>query len=133
MLNILKRINRLEKELESNIGKLEYIKFIVKTKEGLFLFDLNKDVDEHIEKYAPIADIIPGYYVHDVSEHPLDTILIVGDGKHEPICIIDDYEDLPEEIQESFKKACNKNSSNPYKELTTEELKVLAFMDESKE
>ncbi|MBS6503853.1 MAG: hypothetical protein KH415_19950 [Clostridium sp.] len=121
-----KRISKLKKEIFKIKGNPKYLKCIVKAREGLYLFGLKKDIKHHKECYKPIDKEIEGLEVIECSDYSIEDILIVGDGKSELVVFTDDIlEDIPNDVKERFKKACFNNPDNPYKELTTEDLKVL--------
>lgn len=121
-----KRISKLKKEIYKIKGNPKYLRCIVKAREGLYLFELNKDIEHHKECYKPIDKEIEGLEVIECSNYSIENIFIVGDGKSELVVFTDDVlEDIPNDVKERFKEACIKNPENPYKELSTEDLKVL--------
>ncbi|WP_291650140.1 hypothetical protein [Clostridium sp.] len=121
-----KRISKLKKEIYKIKGDLKYSKFLVKTREGLYLFQLRKNTENHKECYTPIDNPRDGLEVVECSDYSIDDILIVGNGESEPTVLIDDIlEDIPNDVKERFKNSCIKNPDNPYKELSTEDLKAL--------
>lgn len=121
-----KRISKLKKEIYKIKGKPKYSKCIVMAREGLYLFELNKVIEHHRECYKRIDDVIEGIEVIECKEYSIEDILIVGDGKSEFKVFIDDIlEDIPNDVKERFKESCIKNPDNPFKELSTEDLKVL--------
>lgn len=85
-----KRIGKLKKEIKKKIGSIEYIKFNIKTKEGLYLFDINAPGEHHKDKYTKIDKVVEGLETCDLSEYSIENILIVGDGKTEPVFILGD-------------------------------------------
>lgn len=124
------KINKIKRNLEGSIGKQEYTKFIIKAKDGLFLFDLSKN-PFYEDIYIPIEKELQGLIVEDCSKCLIENIIVAGNGKSEPVIItMDDLEEVPEELQYNFKDACINNPSDPFSELTTEELKVLANIKE---
>lgn len=121
-----KRIAKLKKEIYKIKGSPKYSKLIVKTREGLYLFQLRKNTENHKECYTPIDNTIDGLEVVECSDYSINDILIVGNGESELTVLMDDIlEDIPNDVKERFKSSCIKNPDNPYKELTTEDLKVL--------
>lgn len=107
-----KRIGKLKKEIKKKIGIIEYIRFNVKTKEGLYLFDINAPGEHHKDKYTKIDEIIEGLKLYDLSEYSIEDILIVGDSKSEPTVIIDGYMNNPEEPFKNFSDEQLKEISN---------------------
>ena len=87
-----KRIDKLKREIKNKLGSIEYIKFNVKTKEGLYLFDLKADGIYHKDHYIKIDELVKGLKLYDLSEYSIDDILIIGDGKNRSTVIIDDVE-----------------------------------------
>ena len=121
-----KRIARLKKEIYKIKGNPKYSKCIVKAREGLYLFQLRKGIEHHKDLYTKIDKEIEGLEVVECSEYSIEDILIVGNGESEPIVFIDDIlEDIPSDVKERFKSSCIKNPDDPYKELSTEDLKLL--------
>lgn len=82
-----KRISKLKKDIKDKIGDIKYIKFNVKTKEGLYVIDLNAPGKR---KYIKIDKPIEELITYDFSEYSVKDILIVGDGKTEPVAIVED-------------------------------------------
>lgn len=122
-----KRISRLKKEIYKIKGNPKYLKCIVKARDGLYLFELNKDIEHHIECYKRIESVLDGVEVIECEEYSIEDILIVGDGKSEFKVFLEDIlEDIPDEIKERFRESYIKNPKDPYKELSTEDLKILA-------
>lgn len=121
-----KRISKLKKEIYKIKGNPKYLRCIVKAREGLYLFELKKEIEHHRDCYKAIDKEIEGLEVIECGEYSIDDILIVGDGKSEFIVFMEDsLEDIPNDVKERFKKACLRNPENPYKELSTDDLKLL--------
>lgn len=116
-----KRIGKLKKEIKKKIGSIEYIKFNIKTKEGLYLFDIKAPGDSHKDKYTKIDKVIEGLKLYDLSEYSMDDILIVGDSKSKPTVIIDDIP-YKKEIIDGYMN----NPKEPFKNFSDEELKDIA-------
>ena len=116
-----KRIGKLKKEIKKKIGIIEYIRFNVKTKEGLYLFDINAPGEHHKDKYTKIDEIIEGLKLYDLSEYSIEDILIVGDSKSEPTVIIDDIP-YKNEIIDGYMN----NPEEPFKNFSDEQLKEIS-------
>lgn len=116
-----KRVCKLKKDIKKKLGNIECIKFYVKTKEGLYLFNFNAPGVHHKDKYTKIDKVIEGLKLYDLSEYSIDDILIVGDGKSEPTVIIDDtpYKD---KIIDGYMNY----PDEPFKNFSNEELKEIA-------
>lgn len=119
-----KRVLKLKKEVYKKAGNLIYSKFVVKTKEGLFLFDTNIKGIHHKDKYKPIKEPIKGLIIEDLSEYWIDDILIVTDGKSEPVIILDGP--YAERIADGY----TNNPERPFKDFTTDELKEIADIND---
>ena len=122
-----KRMNSIKKELKKIIGAIDCSKFIVKAKDGLFLFDLKNQQ----RRYEKIDSEIPGYKVEDLKEFSIENIIVCGDGSHETVTIIIDY--LPEDIEELNNMVDSYNEdiqpevlNETLKHLNTETLKKIA-------
>ena len=85
-----KRILKLRTEISKKVGQTKYIKFNIKAKEGLYLFDLNTSGEHHKDKYTKIDKPVEGLEIYDFAEYNIEDILIVGNGKLEPTAILDD-------------------------------------------
>lgn len=121
-----KRMSKLKKDIYKIKGNPKYLKCIVKAREGLYLFELNRDIEHHRGCYKAIDKEIEGLEVIECGDYSIENILIVGDGKSELVVFTDDIlEDIPNDVKVRFKNSCIKNSDNPYKELSTEDLKAL--------
>lgn len=125
MLSI-KRINKIKKELLKKNGDISYTKFIISSKDGLYMVDLSNQIN----KYTKIDSTIKGYNVEDLQEFTIEHILVCGDGSCEPVIITDDIpEDIgglndmlnsyPEEVQSSVLREA-------LKQMDTEKLKIIA-------
>ena len=104
----IKRINLIKRELIKKNGDGKNTKFIINSKDGLYLVDLRNEFN----KYTKIDFVIKGYKVEELHELAIKDILVCGDGKTEPIIITDDIPDdagelndminsYPEEVQSS--------------------------------
>lgn len=121
-----KRIAKLKKDIYKIKGNPKYSKFIVKTRDGLYLFEYKKGIEHHKECYKPIDNVIDGLELIECIEYSIEDILIIGNGEKEPIVLIDDISlDIPNDVRGRFKESCIKNPNNPYEELSTEDLKIL--------
>lgn len=109
-----KRISKLKKDIKDKIGDIKYIKFNVKTKEGLYMIDINAPGES---KYIKIDKPIEELITYDFSEYSVKDILIVGDGKTEPVSIVDD---IP--YKEKIIKGYLNNPEEPFKDFTNDEL-----------
>lgn len=116
-----KRVSKLKSQVYKIKGNPTYTKFIVEAREGLFLFEANKGVIHHREHYTKLDKPIPGLEVVDCSSCSIDGLLIVGDGKSEPVIISDDIP-YADEIAEGYLN----NNENPYKNLSREQLIEIA-------
>lgn len=85
-----KRILKLRRKISKTVGQTKYIKFNIKTKEGLYLFNLNTPGKHHKDKYTKIDKPVEGLEIYDFAECNIEDILIVGNGKSEPTTILDD-------------------------------------------
>lgn len=122
-----KRISKLKKEIYKIKGNPKYSKFIVKTEEGLYLFNLKKGAENYKEHYTPLDKVIDGLELVECSDYSINDILILGNGENEPIVLIDDIlGNITNDVKERFKQLCIKNPNDPYKELSAEDLKFLA-------
>lgn len=121
-----RRISKLKKEIYKIKGNPKYLKCIVRAREGVYLFELKKDAKNHKECYKPIDKEIEGIEVVECSDFSIEDILIVGDGNSELVVFTDDIiGDACYDLKKRFKKACINNPENPYRELSTEDLKIL--------
>lgn len=119
-----KRVLKLKKEVYKKVGNPIYSKFVVKTKEGLFLFDNNIKGIHHESKYKSIKEPIKGLIIEDLSDYCIDDILIVTDGKSEPVIILDGP--YAERIADGYAN----DPERPFKDFTTDELKEIADIDD---
>ena len=85
-----KRIAKLRKEIYKIKGNPKYSKCILKTRDGLYLFQLRKSVECDKECYVPIDNVIDGLEIIECSDYSIEDILIVGNGESELIVFIDD-------------------------------------------
>ncbi|MBY6931872.1 hypothetical protein [Clostridium botulinum] len=113
-----KRISKLKRDIKNKYGMQEYAKFVVKAEEGLFLFNLtqNPAIDNQRKK---IEKELTGYKVNDYSNYSIEDILVVGDGRTEPIVI---YGCLEDDEFRDIKKYSNKDNVINYSELSKEQL-----------
>ena len=104
----IKRINLIKRELIKKNGDGKNTKFIINSKDGLYLVDLRNEFN----KYTKIDFVIKGYKVEELHEFAIKDILVCGNGKTEPVIITDDIPDdagelndminsYPEEVQSS--------------------------------
>lgn len=126
------RINKIRKELENKIGKEEYSKFIIRAKDGLFLFHMKRDPFR--EKYYDcIEKEIPGLKIADCSHCNIKDIIVAGDGTQEPVIICIDMSD-DEEIQKAIRKVKADNTSPGklnFEDVSTEELiKIVDYFED---
>jgi len=119
-----KRVNKLRRNVYKIKGNPAYSKFIVQAKEGLYLFDSDKVVIHHKEKYSPIDKPVEGLQLLDCSEYSIDSILIVGDGKSEPV-VIEDAIPFAYDIAEGYLE----DSCNPFRGLGNEQLKKIVAIE----
>lgn len=85
-----KRMSKLKKDIYKIKGNPKYLKCIVKAREGLYLFELNRDIEHHKECYKPIDKEIEGLEVIECNDYSIEDILIVGNGNSEFKVFIDD-------------------------------------------
>ncbi|MBY6836271.1 hypothetical protein FDG50_01845 [Clostridium botulinum] len=113
-----KRISKLKRDIKNKYGMQEYAKLVIKAEEGLFLFDLtqNPAIDNQRKK---IEEELTGYKVKDYSNYSIEDILVVGDGRAEPIVI---YGSLEDDDFRGIKKYSNKDNVINYSELSKEQL-----------
>lgn len=133
MLTISKsRINKIKKDLENKLGKEEYRKFIVKAKDGLFLFDMLKN-PFYEDRYMHVEKEIPGLEIVDCSHCNIRDIIVAGNGTQEPVIICIDIPD-DEELEKAIMKVKADNTSPTrlnFEDLSNEELKKIIDYCES--
>lgn len=88
-----KRISKLKKDIYKIKGNPKYLRCIVKAREGLYLFELNKGIEHHRGCYKAIDKEIEGLEVIECGDYSIENILIVGDGNSEFKVFIDDVEE----------------------------------------
>ena len=88
-----RRIQRLKQNIKKTYGSKEFSKVYVKAKEGLFLFNLLEKPGSD-ERRVKIDNESINYDVAEFIDHSIDKILVVGDGRSQPVIIIDD---IPED------------------------------------
>jgi hypothetical protein len=115
-----KRISKLKRDIYKKVGKLCYSNFIIQAIDGLYLFEMNKGAIFHKDKYIKIDKAIDGLEIIDYKECSIDSLLIVGDGKSEPV-IIEDHIPYSERIAEGYLN----NSNEPFKDFSNDELKEI--------
>lgn len=122
-----KRVNKLKKDINMIYKKASETTFIIKAKEGLFLYDLTKNPLIESQK-KQIEKPIRGIEIEDISESSIENIVVVaGEGYHLNV-IIDDIEDDPEG-KRIFKEYFIENNILNYKNLTNEQLKEIAAIE----
>lgn len=125
------RINRIKDELMAAHNKVVLNKVIVKAKEGLFILDILKPVNEYMERYTAINNVIPGYKHFDYSSYSIKGIYAYqyrnSLGYHEDFIIKEEMikEGLRNDLVDSLEKAVIKSPRNPYQELSSHELKCI--------
>lgn len=120
-----KRIQRLKQNIKKAYGSKEFSKVVIRAKEGLFLFNLLEKPGSD-EREIKLDEEIINY---DVSEFPncsINDILVVGDGRAEPVIIYGSLED--DDFQE-VKQYADENNILNYSELSTEDLKKIAHLE----
>lgn len=126
------KINKIKRELENKIGKEEYRKFIIKAKDGLFLFDMQKD-PFYEKRYVQVENEISGLEIEDCSHCNIEDIIVAGNGTQEPVIICIDIPD-DEELEKAFTKVKADNTSTTglnFEDLSNEELKKIIDYCES--
>lgn len=119
-----KRIAKLRRDIYKKVGKICYSKFIVQAKEGLYLFEMNKEAIFHKDKYTKLDKAIDELEIIDYKECSIDSLLIVGDGKSEPV-IIEDNIPYAKRITEGYLN----DPEDPFKNFTNDELKNISEME----
>lgn len=121
-----KRVNKLKRNIEKMYSVIDTHKFIVKAKEGLFLFDQTELKTE--EKRKKINEVIKGIEVFNCSEVSINNILIVGAPGSNKTIIIDDIEEDPEGMK-ILREYFNAANMLIYSDLTNEQLKEIAAIE----
>lgn len=121
-----KRIQRLKHNIKKTYGSKEFSKVAVRAKEGIFLFNLLEKPGSD-ERRVKIDKEIINYDVAEFIDHSIDKILVVGDGRSQPVIIIDD---IPEDDDfQELKQYADENNILNYSELSTDDLKKLADLE----
>lgn len=113
------RINKVKKQLESEFGKPEYFKFMIRARNGLFLINLKKKPCDG-RTYIPIDNEMPGLKLYDCSCCNIEEIIVIGNGKNEPSFVL---EDIPyvDRIAEGYIN----NPEKPFQDFEDNELKEI--------
>lgn len=119
-----KRIAKLRRDIYKKVGKTCYSKFIVQAIEGLYLFEMNKKSIFYKDNYTKLDKAIDGLEIIDYKECSIDSLLIVGDGKSEPV-IIEDNIPYAERIAEGYLN----DPEEPFKNFSNDELKDISEME----
>ncbi|MBS5984047.1 MAG: hypothetical protein KIC67_15715 [Clostridium butyricum] len=85
-----KRLEKIRKLINEKLKSAEYSRVMIKTYEGLYML---KGFPEYkISKLAILPDDT-NYIYEDLSKNnvSIDDLVIVSDGKREPIIIVEDY------------------------------------------
>lgn len=121
-----KRIQRLKHNIKKVYGSKEFSKVAIRAKEGLFLFNLLEKPGSD-ERRIKLDMEIANYDVSECTNHSIDKILVVGDGRIQPVIIIDD---IPEDDDfQQLKQYADENNILNYSELSTEDLKKIVDLE----
>ncbi len=121
-----KRIQRLKQNIKKAYGSKEFSKVVIRAKEGLFLFNLLEKPGSD-ERRVKIDKESINYDVAEFTDHSIDKILVVGDGRSQPVIIIDD---IPEDDDfQELKQYADENNILNYSELSTDDLKKIADLE----
>lgn len=122
-----KRLSKLKKELIKVYKIDDPKKFIIKVKEGLFLYDLNINPIENSQR-VKINKAIKGIHIEDLSNNSIDELVVVsGEGYHLSV-IIDDIEGNLEGSQ-VLKDYFNEANILNYSDLSREQLIELSDLE----
>ena len=109
---LLNRLIKIKNGIERNVPQEEPSNFIIRAKDGLYLYD-------SINKRKEINVALIGYEIKDFSNFSIKDIFVMYINENNPIVITDKLED-----DQLLKKYFNDNILN-FKELTTDEIKEL--------
>ncbi|MHC6178645.1 hypothetical protein ACYUJ6_02125 [Clostridium sp. JNZ X4-2] len=121
------KINSIKSELKKRVQDENNFKAIVKAREGLFLFDLNKGLNVE-GKCIPIEKGIQGIEINDCSDHPIGNIVATYDDTNNQI----DVKVVPEDIPYSKRIAAGylNNPQRPFESFTDSELeKIIEYVE----
>lgn len=121
-----KRIQRLKQNIKKAYGSKEFSKVVIRAKEGLFLFNLLEKPGSD-ERRIKLDTEIVNDDISEFTDHSIDKILVVGDGRAQPVIIIDDFPE-DDDFQE-LKQYADKNNILNYSELSTDDLKKIADLE----
>lgn len=117
-----RRIQRLKHNIKKAYAPKEFSKVVIRAKEGLFLFNLFEKPGS-AERRIKIDKEIINYDVSEITNHSIDKIIVVGDGKTQPVIIV---KDGPKDDEfERVKQYADKGILN-YKDLSNTELMALS-------
>lgn len=109
---LLNRIIKIKNGIERKMGKEEPSNFIIRAKDGLYLYD-------SINKRKEINTALIGYEIKDFSNFSIKDIFVIYINENNPIVITDNLKE-----DQLLRKYFNDNILN-FKELTTDEIKEL--------
>ena len=120
-----RRIQRLKQNIKKTYGSKEFSKVYVKAKEGIFLFNLLEKPGAD-ERRIKLNDEIINHEISEFTDYSINEILVVGDGRVEPVII---YGALEDDDFQNVKQYADENNILNYSELSTDDLKKIADLE----